>query len=730
MTDKRTTIVLGVIAAALLAFILVFERGSLSTAELEARRDHVLRSFVRDRVTRVELVRGDDPPIVLEREEPEDDEDEDALAVWRMSAPVADEADQDAADSFLGALEWLTASRTLDGITSEDRARFGLDEPRFVVRYRVGSEDAELRVGGDAPEGQGVYVAVQGEDRAHVVGQDFLESIDHDAAHFRDRDLFPSDFYASDARRIRVEGGEAPVVFEKDGSRWHVREPVRGWANGAAVDRLVRMARDARIERFVAEDAGDLSRYGLDAPWRELTMARAEDARGTRQVRLRIGETCGEHDGERYAIAGDGPVVGVRASALDPLVLDAEALREPRLVTTGSDAVERMVLEAGRSRIELAREGESGWQVTHDGETEAADDAAIAEWLDALRQQRAQAYEPLEGDGSHGLASPAATLTITRSDEDGSETLKLGEVGADGAWLRRGEEPVAIRADASVAELLRADALRFRSRSLVEAEAADARAVTLRRGASEERAVRGEGGAWELEAPIEAEADRVVVRELVRQLAELRAERFVAASPAAEHGLASPRLVVVARVQGDDDDEARTVTLRIGAATEAGAYAQLEGDDAVFELSRAAVDALDRSLVSLDLLSVEDVTAINGLRVERAGETIADLRRAGEGWETAEGAPADAERTRQLVERFGTLRASGVVRYGEPDGTLGLSPPSTRVTVTRDGGTFSLDVGEDQGTGDDAWTPVRRTDVGVIYRVRPDLVSIFRTYTP
>ncbi|MCZ7687478.1 MAG: hypothetical protein M5U28_55555 [Sandaracinaceae bacterium] len=71
-------------------------------------------------------------------------------------------------------------------------------------------------------------------------------------------------------------------------------------------------------------------------------------------------------------------------------------------------------------------------------------------------------------------------------------------------------------------------------------EAADARSVTLRRGAAEERAVRDEEGAWQLEAPIEAEADRVVVREVVRQIVELRAERFVAARPTAEHGLASP----------------------------------------------------------------------------------------------------------------------------------------------------------------------------------------------
>ncbi len=734
MTDKRTTIVLGVIAGALLAFILLVERGSLSTAELEARRDHVLRSFVRDRVTRVELVRGSEPPIVLEREEREEDDEEDlGLARWRLALPVASDADQDAADSFLGALEWLTATRTLRGIDAEDRARFGLDEPRFVVRFRAGDRDVELRVGGEAPEGQGVYVAVEGEDAAHVVGRDFVESIDHDAAHFRDKDLFPDDFYASDARRIRVEGTARPIVFEKEGRRWHVRAPLRGWASAGAVDALVRMARDLRAERFVAEEPGDLSRYGLDAPWREMVMERPSDAQGTRRGRLRVGAVCGERTEERYAVAGDGgPVVCVLASALDALGLeDTEALREGRLITTSADAVQRVVLERGGARVEVAREGESGWQVTSGGEARAADDAAISDWLRALRDVRAQAFEAIEGDApGHGLGAPAVTLTLTRSDaDDETEILRLGEASADGAWLRRGDEPLVVRADAAVAELLRADALRFRARSVVSGEAADARSVTLRRGAAEERAVRDEEGAWQLEAPIEAEADRVVVREVVRQIVELRAERFVAARPSAEHGLAAPRLVATLGFAAQDGEEARSVALKIGAATEAGAYAQLEGDDAVFEITRAALEGIDRALVSLDLLTVE-ASEIQALRIERQGDVVAELRRAGSGWQTAEGAPADADRTQQLVDRLGTLRATGVARYGAPDGSLGLDPPATRVTITRASGAVSIDVGEDQGEGDAAHAPVRRTDVAVVYRVRPDLASIFRTYVP
>ena len=61
---KRTVIVLAVLNAALLAFILIYERGTLATSDTAGRGDRVLRTFVRDRVDQVELVRGDDDHLV------------------------------------------------------------------------------------------------------------------------------------------------------------------------------------------------------------------------------------------------------------------------------------------------------------------------------------------------------------------------------------------------------------------------------------------------------------------------------------------------------------------------------------------------------------------------------------------------------------------------------------------------------------------------------------------
>jgi hypothetical protein len=743
--SKNVTIVLAVLNAALLAFIFFVERGTLSTADVAGRSGQVLTRFVRDRVERVELARGDEEPIVLVRERDEDADELD-LGTWRIAAPIEANADDDAVDSFLSALEWLSARRTLEDITSEDRSRFGLDEPRFTVRFSVADEEVELRVGGEAPTGEGVYASVEDRAKAWVVGQDFVESIDHDLSHFRDKDLFPA-FYGGDARSVELERDGLSYRFEKDDDVWRVRQPVEGWANAGLVDGLLRIPRELRASRFVAEEPDDLATYGLAAPWRELSVTRPEDATGSRVARLIVGDVCGEHADERYARGGDGPVVCVLTSDLSALEVDVERVREPRLLGVSNDAVEAVTLEVGGRELELRRASRDdadaedvpadagGWELAVGGaEPVAADEEAIAAWLDALREARVEAFEPVEGEPGHGLASPRAVLTVRRADAEEPLVVRLGAHDAEGAWVRRGDEAAVARFDASVAELLTAEALRFRDRALVDAEPGDARAVTVRRDGVEERAVRGEGGTWRLEAPIEAEADRVVVREVTRALAELRAARFVAAEPAPEHGLRDPSAVLTARFEGDGEDaEARTVTLRVGAETVEGAYARLGDEGPVFELDRATVEALERPLVSRDLLTVP-AEELASLRLERGEETV-ELRREGGRWQLAGGGTPDPDRTRALLDRLSTLRASGVVRYGTPDGTLGLEPPAVRIVATRRPGaegpaSTTLELGAAQGEGDEAFVPARRSDLDVLFRFRPELVRILREYRP
>src|SRR5690606_28317594 len=150
-----------------------------------------------------------------------------------------------------------------------------------------------------------------------------------------------------------------------------------------------------------------------------------EGGNGARTARLRVGATCGEHAEERYVIAGDdGPIACARQSALAALTIDPARLREARLVTTSSDAVERVELEGEGATLTLRR-GEDGWQLEVGDDTGPADEAAVTSWLAALEASRALDVEALDGEPGHGLASPRRTLTLHRSDDEGQERVSF-----------------------------------------------------------------------------------------------------------------------------------------------------------------------------------------------------------------------------------------------------------------------------------------------------------------
>ncbi len=682
--SKRTTMVLAVIAAALLAFILLYERHTLSSGDLEGREDRLFESFVRDQVTKLEIERGDER-IVLERELGEDGE----LGDWTLVEPVRAETDFDAVDTLVGALDWANARRTIGGVTAEDRERFGLAEPRLSAWFTVAERRVPIVIGGEDPQESGLYLQSDDESVAHVVGRDLFEALDHDASWFRAKELL-ADAAPSRAERVTIagQGGERRLVH-RDGA-WWIEAPVEGLASSGTVQEMLRELHDLRAEAFVADDPADLSPYGLDSPAHVVSLSRPRaDGNATVEATLAVGRACDEHEGAVYARVGDGPVVCVDADATAPLATSAEDLRERRLVTARDDEVERIEIVSGNRRLELWRE-ERAWKLrSKEGPREheaTADRQGVSDLLRSLRDARVRSFAAADADTvrARGLGNPTATLSLHLAsdveDEERRAVVTLGLSDAEAAWFRRGDEPVVLALDPAARDLFTTSALPFRERRLVDEDDEEAARLLVRRANEREVVERTDEG-WRVTEPLAAPADSAVLRTVARGFAGLTAERFVAERPAPEHGLDAPRLVVEARFEtGDRDDDhghdhgepeeeeerpaVREHTLRIGAATEGGAFARLGDDPTVFVVEQGFVDALDGPLVDRGLLAT-DRRHVEGVEVERNGRPAAD-------------APGDA-----LLATIETLRAADTAGYGAPPPAAGLARPRARLTVTR-----------------------------------------------
>lgn len=753
--DRRITIALAVIAAAMAAFIAFYESGLLSTGELEERRGRVLERFVRPRVTDVSIER-EGTAITLHRDREEDLE---AFEVghWTLVAPITADADQDAVDSLLSALEWLEARRTLRGITEQDRTTFGLAEPRATVRFTSAGEEVVLRIGGDDPRGDGVYVSSSDrEGDAFVVGRDVLEAVQHDVDHFRRKELFTG-VRSADASEIRLLNAALDVRLERAEGRWWVREPWNGMARASTVDELFSVVSDVRATRFLV--GTDLAAHGLDRPSRELRITRARTDRESpppeegvdrsSPIRLRIGGPCPGHEAERTAIVGeDGPIVCVTEESIAALDVPIERVRESRLSAIRDDELERA--ELGGFEI---RRGEEGWELRRGETSGEADEEAIADWARALRETEALAFEPASEEAlrARGLDAPRATLTLHRADsERAPDVLRLGAADGEGVWVRRGEEPQIVRYPAAAAELIAASSIRFRDRRLVHDAEDGARRLVIRRSGEEgtyEESLEKTGPEWRVTAPLELDADRVTTRDVIRALASLAAVRFVASEAGAAHGLERPRIHVTATFTGplpDEDDQdaeddpdheedppqggpEREVILAIGAPTEGGAYARLGDDPAVFVIASGLVDDLTGPLASRDLLATE-TSDLDSLVIVRGADRI-ELRREGDGWSAGTG-PADLARTTLILDRLASMRALGTTSYVlDP---RAFATPTLALEVRRRGseGAYRIVVGAAGEPGEGGWYHARRDDLEIGYRLGTTVVRSYLDYQP
>ena len=749
--SKRTVIALAAVAAVLAAFIFFYERHLLSTGDVEDRADRLLPTFVRDRVTKLEIER-EGGRVVLERERAEGAE-EGELGEWVLVEPVRADTDFDAVDSVLGALEWADARRTIEGVSAQDRATFGLDEPRLRAFFTVAGERVPVAFGGEDPQASGVYASLGDETIAYVVGKDLFEALDHDASWLRTKELLV-EAGAARASRLRLEGAAGTRVLEKRGGQWWLTEPHEGWAAARAVNELLRGLEGLRAERFVADDPESLAQYGLDEP---MHLAHFERPRGdgaeTVEATLRIGRSCDESEGQVYARVDEGPVVCVTAESVAGLGKTAEELRESRLVTARDEEVQRVDLVSGNRRLELYRE-EGEWKMrSRQGPREieaTADPQAVADFLRDARAVTARSFVRADDAAvrERGLGSPVATLTIvTPGEESGEETTAVVRVGraSSGTWARRGEEPTLLEIDETAIDVLDTSPTRFRARAVIDEHDAQLTRLAIRRRAEREVVERADDG-FRVVEPIAVAADDAVMRAIAGALAELSAERFVAEQAAPEHGLAQPRFVVEARFEepagGDDDhghdhgeendapeparDPVRNYLVRIGAETDDGAYARLDDDPAVFVIDRALVDAIERPVVDRGLLATDE-RHVARIEIRRGAETITIAKQDG-AWQE-NGAPAERDRVEALLRRLETLRATAATSYGPPDATAALARPRATVTVHRtDAAGEPREYTIAFGAASPPTVHVRRTDLDVGFSIPADVAATFVEY--
>jgi len=177
VVSVRTPIILLVVAAILLAYVLLFERGRPGRKEIDSRSGLLLETVVRERITRIRIASGGERVALVRSGEGFDE-------TWTLEEPKGAPANPEVIDDYLRNWEFAIPVRTLQSPSAEDLQSFGMNTPKAEVSFEMGPAKVRVTLGSGTPVDGGGYLRIDDQRQIIVVGKDVVALFDYGADAF------------------------------------------------------------------------------------------------------------------------------------------------------------------------------------------------------------------------------------------------------------------------------------------------------------------------------------------------------------------------------------------------------------------------------------------------------------------------------------------------------------------------------------------------------------------
>lgn len=611
----RTTLFLLLLVLAGALGVYLLEQHTPSADE-RARRNRFVLDFNQDRVEWLRLQTAD--YTVTCRRHGQD---------WVITEPTPSRADLATVNRLLTAMEdWqrLETLRPADlkqrNLSAQD---YGLHAPRAEISWGDALSTHTLRIGRDAPMGEAVYVQRDHEQDILVATPTLWAALPDDIKDFRSRRLFEGPPLRTTRLEIKRPEGFLRVVRSPDGA-WTLQQPDRGRADPNFVLDLIETLHEARILSFVSDQPGDFAVYGLDVPRVEIALTGPGDV--LPQV-LFLGDNVEGQPSAVYARLGDaGSVVSVDQSLYQTALLDANVLRNRRLMNWDPNEVTQVEIRAKAEVLSLERDPatEEWWIVRPVRRKARAElvNALVSTWCkasilefvaDDVSDFAPYAMDPPVFRITLATAPPPAPATgpampaLEAVPEDDLAppapprfvTVALGNVEAERERLlvRREDRNSVFELNLQMLQLLSVSPTYYYDHEVLRLDPNTVRSFTLEREGTRQTLERGTNGSFlPVDAPAGTELDKERVEALFDTLRSLRAVEFLPFVPdeLQGYGLETPFASLTIRFT---EDAGISQAILFGDPFESvGRHATIRGQDILFVLSSDIAERLLQDL--------------------------------------------------------------------------------------------------------------------------------------
>ena len=371
---------------------------------------------------------------------------------WSLTKPFKGRADDQKLSDLISN---ATTPRIEDFIEdTKDLGAFGLNDPRATVTFHAeGMKDPVVLKIGNAkkpeekkddkkpatpPAPANVYVSLSSREGVFTVPAAIESLLTIQPNDLRDMNIMRVQSDMVD--RITIEApGREKIVLGRNGEEW-VRKADKQSdtpVNGGAANKLLSDLTTMKVSRFVADVAGDLKKYGLDAPVATVTLS-SYSTEGTPEtkpgdhplVKLMLGKFEGDAG---YAKLDDEPfIVAVPATLLEQIWTDPLQWQELKIQQLKSEDVASFeITRSGQPTLIFERDKDRKWKLAK-GDGTVSQNAADS-LVNTLANIHAVRWVGATNAAEQGLDKPNVLITFTLADKKTGK-LTIGKNTPDEMW--------------------------------------------------------------------------------------------------------------------------------------------------------------------------------------------------------------------------------------------------------------------------------------------------------
>jgi hypothetical protein len=368
---------------------------------------------------------------------------------WKITAPIAAEADSTEVSSVTSAIAGLEVNRVVEE-NAQNLADFGLAEPHIKIAYKAeGGGGGEIHLGSKTATQSDLYAVKPGEKRVFLVQAYQESSLAKKTFDLRDKRVLHFDRDKVDVIELAQAAG-APIELVRSGTEWNLKQPIATRGDYTAVEGLLTRLSTASMTKLV--DPNSPEDFGLEKPSAVVTVGA-----GSTRATLELGA---EREGAVYARDRARQLLfTVDPSLVTDIKKTADDFRDKDLFEFRSFNAVRLRLTRGTDTYEFQKVKGTGenatdkWQRVGSGPATDVDTTKMEDFLSKLAALRAQSFTATTN--AAGNAAPAFVAAVSY-DTDKFERVRFIKGETEVFAVREGEGGVAVVDSSAYDETMKA----------------------------------------------------------------------------------------------------------------------------------------------------------------------------------------------------------------------------------------------------------------------------------